>query len=46
MYSHVAQVGMFFLYTVVLFAWVAATIFDDEEAVFRIENAFLCLLFA
>ena len=26
------QVGMFFLYTVVLFAWVAATIFDDEEA--------------
>ena len=22
---------MFFLYTVVLFAWVAATIFDDEQ---------------
>lgn len=27
----VSKVGMFFLYTVVLFAWVAATIFDDEE---------------
>eukprot|EP00434_Breviolum_minutum_P044130 symbB.v1.2.039376.t1/scaffold6521.1/size17421/4 len=27
----VSKVGMFFLYTVVIFAWVAATIFDDME---------------
>lgn len=30
--SGVVKVGMFFLYTVVIFAWVAATIFDDMEA--------------
>ncbi|CAK9044310.1 Two pore calcium channel protein 1A (Voltage-dependent calcium channel protein TPC1A) (NtTPC1A) [Durusdinium trenchii] len=27
----VSKVGMFFLYTVVIFAWVATTVLDDEE---------------
>jgi len=27
----VSKVGLFFLYTVVLFAWVSATVLDDEE---------------